>query len=147
VSVAPAIVLRNAQRKVRVDVRELGQFAQRALHLCLAVAPASGESGLALLEEVSIALISDERIAALHKQFMNIDGPTDVLTCQHGEIFVSVETAEHNAGQFRTTAEQEIRLYIVHGLLHLHGFDDTAPDKARRMESMQERILAAASAA
>jgi probable rRNA maturation factor len=72
-------------------------------------------------EEVTIVLVSDRRMAALHKQFMDIDGPTDVLTFQHGEIFISVETAEQNAAEFSTSVDEEIRLYIVHGLLHLRG--------------------------
>ena len=145
-SASPAIILRNAQRKARVDTRELARFAQRALRLCLEVTPA-GEGDLGALQEISIVLVSDRRMAALHKQFMEIDGPTDVLTFQHGEIFVSVDTAAQNAAEFGTTAEHEIRLYIVHGFLHLHGFDDTEATKARRMKATQERILAAASAA
>ena len=139
----PAIFLRNAQRRLRVDVPALRRFAEGALRLCLQ--EPSGPGGeLDALEEVSIVLVSDRRMAALHKQFMNIDGPTDVLTFQHGEIFVSVETAEDNAAQFGTTPESEIRLYIVHGLLHLRGFDDIAAADARRMDSVQQRILAAA---
>jgi len=36
---------------------------------------------------------------------------------------------------------RELQLYIVHGLLHLHGFDDRTPDEARKMEKIQEKIL------
>lgn len=125
---------------------ELRRFSERALRLCVAE-PSAPDGELESLEEISIVLVSDRRMAALHKQFMNIDGPTDVLTFQHGEIFVSVETANENAQRFGTTAADEIRLYIVHGLLHLRGFDDIAPADARRMDSVQQRILAAAAMA
>ena len=140
----PLITLRNAQRQRPVDVQSLQQFAERACGLCCDT-KSGGRNELEDLEEVAIVLVSDRRMAALHKQFMNIDGPTDVLTFQHGEIFVSVETAEQNAAEFGTTPDDEIRLYIVHGLLHLRGFDDITPNDARRMNSIQQRVLAAAS--
>ena len=140
---APAILLRNAQRALRLDVPDLRRFSERALRLCFEE-PADKRGELDSLAEISIVLVSDRRMAALHKQFMNIDGPTDVLTFQHGEIFISVETAQENAAQFGTTTDDEIRLYIVHGLLHLRGFDDLTPAQARRMDSVQQRIVAAA---
>ena len=141
----PSLSVRNAQRKRAVDVPSLQQFAERACELCRET-KSDGQNELEHLDEVTIVLVADRRIAALHQQFMNIDGPTDVLTFHHGEVFVSVETAERNAAEFGTTAEDEMRLYIVHGLLHLRGFDDVDPEEARRMSSVQERILAAAAA-
>ena len=140
----PSIVLRNAQRKQRIDVSQLQRFAESASQLCRATRSAM-PNDLEQLQEVSIVLVSDRRMAALHKQFMNIAGPTDVLTFQHGEIFVSVDTACANAAQFGTSTDEEIRLYIVHGLLHLRGFDDVDAAGARRMSALQQRILAAAS--
>ena len=139
----PSIIVRNAQRKRRIPVDQLQRFAERACALTRATEP-DGNDELELLEEVTIVLVSDRRMASLHKQFMNIDGPTDVLTFHHGEIFVSVDTAEHNALQFGTTAEDEIRLYIVHGLLHLRGFNDVEATQAHRMNSIQQRIFATA---
>ena len=86
-------------------------------------------------------LISDRRMALLHRQFLGKTGPTDVLTFQYGEIFISVETAKRNARAFGTSLTRELRLYIVHGLLHLHGFDDQTQTGARKMEKVQEKIL------
>ena len=82
-------------------------------------------------------------MASLHRQFLNQTGPTDVLTFQHGEIFISVETARRHARVFGNSLARELRLYIVHGLLHLQGFDDRKRTDARKMERMQERILTA----
>jgi probable rRNA maturation factor len=141
----PSITVRNAQRKRRVAVDELQRFAERACALCRDT-ELDGNDELEHLNEVTIVLVSDRRMAVLHKRFMNIDGPTDVLTFHHGEIFISVETAEQNAAQFATTPEDEIRLYIVHGLLHLRGFEDVDATNARRMKSVQQQILATASA-
>ena len=64
-----------------------------------------------------------------------------MLTFEHGEIFLSVETARRNARIFGNSLTRELRLYIVHGLLHLHSFEDRTEAGARKMKTMQERIL------
>jgi probable rRNA maturation factor len=93
------------------------------------------------LSEIFIWLISDRRMALLHRKFLGQSGPTDVLTFQHGEIFISVDTARRHARAFGNSLLRELKLYIVHGLLHLHGFDDQTPDKSHKMKAAQERIL------
>ncbi len=85
-------------------------------------------------------------MAELHRRFLHLPGPTDVITFQHGEIFVSVETARNHARRFGNSLEHEIRLYIAHGLLHLHGFDDKDAAGAAEMERLQEKLVAAATA-
>jgi len=142
----PLLEVRNAQRRVRVDLALLQQFSERALHLILKSARIdSGD--LQKLRAVSVVFLSDRRMAALHRQFMNMKGATDVITFQHGEIVVSVETAQRNAIRFDTSAREEIKLYIVHGLLHLAGFAETTAAKARKMEAIQGRVVAAANLA
>jgi len=98
---------------------------------------------LSKLEEVFVWLISDGRMSRLHRQFLGQTGPTDVLTFQHGEIFISVETAKRHARAFGNSLVRELQLYIIHGLLHLHGFDDRTEPGALRMEKMQAKILGA----
>src|SRR5450755_779293 len=129
-----AITVRNLQRKHRLDCDALQQFATRALKKI------SKDS----LGQFNVLLVSDRRMAALHRQFMNIAGPTDVITFQHGEIFVSVDTAKRNARRFHSSSNDEVQLYIVHGLLHLHGYDDKTAAGARAMEKAQGRIVKAA---
>jgi probable rRNA maturation factor len=65
-----------------------------------------------------------------------------VITFQHGEIFVSTETARRQARHFGTSREHELRLYIAHGLLHLRGFDDKTAAGAREMKCVQEKLVA-----
>jgi rRNA maturation RNase YbeY len=84
-------------------------------------------------------------MALLHRQFRGQSGPTDVLTFQHGEIFISVETSQRHARAFGNSLLRELKLYIVHGLLHLHRFDDQTPSKAHKMKAAQEKILRACS--
>jgi len=76
---------------------------------------------------------------------MNDPSTTDVITFQHGEIVISVETASRQARQFGTALDHELRLYIAHGLLHLQGFDDKTATGAGEMKRLQENIVANAS--
>jgi probable rRNA maturation factor len=137
----PSITLHNRQRAVRLDLPALQVFARRALEACLQL-PGKNAGELASLDEVSIVLVSDRRMAELHRRFLHLPGPTDVITFQHGEIFVSVETARNHARRFGSLLEHEIRLYIAHGLLHLHGFDDKDAAGAAEMERLQEKLVA-----
>ena len=135
------ICVRNLQRKFRVDVVDLEKFARNAMALCLGL-PNTKTIDLEMLSEVSVLIVSDRRMASLHRRFMNVPGSTDVITFQHGEIFISAETAVRNARRFATALTHEFRLYIVHGLLHLSGFDDRTEAAARKMRAIQEKILA-----
>ena len=136
----PCISVRNLQRKIDVNVGELESFADSAVQRCLRLRKRK-RSDLRKLREVFVWLISDRRIAVLHRQFLGQLGPTDVLTFQHGEIFISVETARRHARAFGNSLTRELELYIIHGLLHLHGFDDQTPGEARKMRATQEKIL------
>ena len=138
-SAIPKISVRNLQRKVAVDVVDLESFAAKALKLCLQLSRKS--AALGGLPEIAVLIVSDVRIAALHRKFMGKAGPTDVMTFQHGEIFLSAETARRQARQFENSLNRELKLYIVHGLLHLHGFDDRNARDAKRMGAIQSRIL------
>jgi len=136
----PRIQVRNLQRKIPVNVAELPQFAVKILRLCLQEQKGK-RTDLRKLRNVFVWFFSDRRMSRLHRQFLGQVGPTDVLTFQHGEIFISVETARRHARVFGNPLVRELQLYIVHGLLHLHGFDDRTPADARKMKSAQERIL------
>ena len=142
VSLQPQISVHNRQRKIALDRDALQRFAAGALPLCLR--ERGRGPGLTSIKEIYVLLVSDRRISELHRRFMGIEDPTDVITFQHGEIFISVETARSQAKAHRTSLAHELRLYLVHGLLHLHGFDDHAPDGRRRMDLVQEEIVAAA---
>jgi probable rRNA maturation factor len=122
----------------------LQDFAVRALRACLQIP--RKKSGLANLTELNVLLVSNRRMAELHRRFLHLPGPTDVITFQHGEIFVSVETARSHARRFGNSFEGELRLYVAHGLLHLHGLDDKKPADAAKMERAQEKLVAAAQA-
>jgi metalloprotein, YbeY/UPF0054 family len=140
---APRIIVRNLQRAVPIDVADLENFAAKALWLCLQLRK-SERTDLTKLREVAVLFVSDRRMALLHRQFLNQSGPTDVITFQHGEICISAKTARRHSRIFANSLAREVRLCIVHGLLHLHGFDDSSEADARKMKAAQEKILAAA---
>jgi probable rRNA maturation factor len=139
--VRPGISVVNRQRTARVDVATLRDFAERALAACLD-RPQRKSGCLADLGQVEVVLVSDKRIAQIHRRFMNDPGPTDVITFQHGEIVISIQTAKRQARRFGTTLDRELRLYIVHGLLHLQGFDDKTAAGAAEMKRVQEWVVA-----
>lgn len=136
----PAIRLFNRQRAIAVKVPGLCEFAQYALQKCVRLSGRKPDA-LTTLRELSVILVSDRRMAELHRRFLQQPGPTDVITFQHGEIFISTETARSHARRFGTTIEYELRLYIAHGLLHLRGFDDKTPDAAAVMRRAQEKLV------
>jgi probable rRNA maturation factor len=140
-SLMSAIIVRNRQRTVTIELSTLQGFAEGAVKECLKL-PARRSGVLSDLEEVSVALVSDRQIAKLHQRFLNEPGPTDVITFQHGEIVISAATARRQARAFRTSMELELRLYLVHGLLHLGGFDDKTTAGAAEMKRVQEKLVA-----
>src|SRR5881396_704520 len=136
----PQISVRNLQRKIPLNAAGLEKFAAKAVRCCLERHKRK-ETELSRLRNIFVWLISDRRMSRLHRQFLGPTGPTDVLTFQHGEIFISVETAKRHARAFGNSPASELRLYIIHGLLHLHGFDDQTRSGARKMHKIQEKIL------
>lgn len=134
------LVLLNRQRRVRFNTRWLRRAAALALPKCLAV---SDDNHFALrgLPEIDVAIVSDAVIAKIHVDFMDIEGPTDVITFEHGEIVISAETARDYAARYDHPIEHELALYTIHGLLHLNGFDDLAAAPAARMRRVQSRVL------
>ncbi|HSH95705.1 MAG TPA: rRNA maturation RNase YbeY, partial [Roseimicrobium sp.] len=117
------IHVHNRQRTVKVGLPWLRRIAEVALRHCL---PCSGDGRFALqaLAEVEVSIVSDRVIADVHDRFMGIPGATDVITFEHGEIITSAQTAERQGREHGQPVDHELALYIIHGLLHLNGYDD-----------------------
>ncbi len=103
------------------------------------------------LAELSLVLVNDATMSRLHQQFMNIPGPTDVLTFPlefdrrgrvlAGEVVVCVPEARRRSKELGIELKNELLLYALHGMLHLCGFDDRTDRGYRRMHDMEDRIL------
>jgi len=137
---AAEISVHNRQRKLRFDLSWLRRFAVKALAECTLHA-ATPNTPLSQLESIEVSIVSDAVIADVHVRFMQIEGPTDVITFEHGEILISSETAQMYAFKYGHPLETELGLYIIHGLLHLNGYDDLQKSDAAKMKKLQERVL------
>jgi probable rRNA maturation factor len=152
---ATRLTLAQSQRAPRVDLRLLRRVT-RALLGRLQIAS----------HDLAISLVSAEEIARLNGTFLNHPGPTDVIAFDytprklpktrrgrshapapvegplHGDIFICPEQAEAQARQFRVTWQAEIARYVVHGVLHLMGYDDHDAADRREMKRVENRLLA-----
>lgn len=100
---------------------------------------------------LSVALVGDAVMSRLHRRFLGIDGPTDVLTFPlerdaqgrvlDGEVVVCVPHARRAARLRGIDPGDELLLYALHGVLHLAGYDDTTPRGFRRMHEREDAIL------
>ncbi len=116
--------------------------------------------GLSENTEVSISFVDDEEMAELNEEYRAKTGPTDVLSfeCDNledgfpgapeglyslGDIVVAPDVAERQARDYASTLADEIDLLLVHGILHLNGYDHIEDDEAAEMEALQTSILTA----
>lgn len=99
---------------------------------------------------VDIVLVGDAFLRDLHRRFLHDDTPTDVIAFDlgradggpAGEVYASVVCARRVARARGVTPARELALYLVHGTLHLCGFDDHRPSDRRRMRTAEARVLA-----
>lgn len=107
----------------------------------------SRELGVKDQKKVSIGFVSKAQIRALNKKYRGKDKATDVLSFQVsdgkmlGEVLICYEQAKKQAAEMKHTARKEIQFLLVHGILHLFDFDHEKPAQAKRMFSLQEKIL------
>ncbi|MEO0229951.1 MAG: rRNA maturation RNase YbeY [candidate division WOR-3 bacterium] len=96
------------------------------------------------LDELNIILVSDSYIRKLNKTYLGKDKPTDVLSFnlgKVGEIYISVDTARKNAKKYNFSSEFEIWRYVVHGILHIAGFEHKDKSQEMIMEQLEEKYL------
>ncbi|MCC6125406.1 MAG: rRNA maturation RNase YbeY [Pirellulales bacterium] len=133
-----SIAVNNRQSRLRVDKRLL----KKAVRLILE------DAGIEAAD-ISIAVVDDRTIARIHAEFLDDDSPTDVITFVlestpdrlEGEIVASAETAIARAPEYHWSPENELLLYVIHGALHLVGYDDTTPKERTTMRKMERYYL------
>ena len=101
--------------------------------------------------ELGVHFIGAAEMARLNEKFLGHEGSTDVITFNHqenpgnemlsGEIFICTNDALIHARRFRVSWPCEVTRYLVHGVLHLEGFDDTNPTVRRAMKKRENRLL------
>jgi probable rRNA maturation factor len=118
----------------------LEHLAAASLPLCLALAK-ENTAPLAGLDSLDISILGARAMARVHRDFLDISGATDVITFPYGEILVCAPIAASRAPEFGHSTTTELALYIIHGFLHLSGYDDTNPLAAKTMADIQSHIL------
>ncbi|HEX4591997.1 MAG TPA: rRNA maturation RNase YbeY [Gemmataceae bacterium] len=133
------ISIADQQDVVALDRRRLRGIAEAVLR---------GE-GMAAAA-ISLAFVDNPTIHRLNKQFLDHDEPTDVLTFPlsgpgaktlEGEVVIGTQVARGQATERGHDEQAELSLYVIHGLLHLCGYDDTTAAAARRMRDLERHYL------
>ena len=138
------VLISNRQRKVSVDCRRMREVAYFVLE------------SLGLQEaELSVVLVSDRRMQQLNRQYLARNRPTDVLAFPQwegggkqlhpawlGDVVISAETAEGQAEEAGVRLNQELDLLLVHGILHLVGYEHTGlPEEATSMRRKERELV------
>lgn len=131
----------------RANLREV-------VHLILAEVP--GAHIPKQISEISLLFTNDAKIRSLNAQYRGKDKATDVLSFSHiegltllsldsslGDIVISTDTARRQARQYRVTLNAEILRLLIHGILHLFGYDHegVSARKAQQMRRTEARIM------
>lgn len=136
----PKLRIYNRQKAHVIPLSWLRRIGKAALPGCLA-AIKSSDAPITSLPEIEITIVDDVDIARVHGDFLDDPTPTDVITFHHGEILISADTAERQGREHNQSIDHEVALYLVHGLMHLAGWDDHDEVEAREMAKRQESIL------
>lgn len=133
----------NLQRKIKIDLQPLRSFADNLM----------GQNAETAGKSFSIALVSDRRMTELNSLFRGKKSTTDVLSFPHepdefdpdrnnlGDLVISVEQAQKQAEENELTLECEIRQLMLHGVLHLCGYDhevDAGEMNSRELELREQ---------
>ena len=136
----------NRQDRVTVDPREIGSAARRILKTL-------GYAGY----ELTVVLVDDREITRLNRQYFRRNRPTNVISFPLmddspvslrsrilGDIVISAETAQRDAREVGEKAEGEILFLMIHGVLHLVGYDhEGSVAERRKMEAKEKEFLGA----
>ncbi len=139
------IIIANRQRIKKINARLLKQIIGE-LFRELSITEA----------ELGVTLVGAKKMARVNWDFLQHEGSTDVITFDHaekrkaesgkrknlhGELFICVEEAVLQAKEFGTSWQSEVMRYLVHGVLHLLGYDDLKPHLRRVMKREENRLV------
>ncbi len=96
-----------------------------------------------------INFVPSNLIIQINNEFLNHNHSTDIITFNYSkkkkiidsEIYISSEEAENNAKKYEVTFADEILRLVIHGFLHLIGYDDTSTDKKREMKRIENKLF------
>jgi probable rRNA maturation factor len=137
------IEIRDIQQHLKIDKKLIRKWSEIALR-------AMKEDGA----ELSLLFTDDAYIKRLNCKFLNVDDKTDVLAFPMregeglsktspilGDVVISVETAKRQAKKRKSPVKNEVCLYLVHGILHLLGYDDTDRVNKKKMKDKEKELI------
>lgn len=135
------IIVRNLQNRIPVNSRKIVKTVQKVL----------SQEGIRKSGEITLCFVNDARIKELNLRYLKRNRPTDVIAFDIGEahdkknifadIAVSAERALDNARAFKTSLDFELYLYVIHGVLHILGYDDKNKKDKSAMHKREKDIL------
>lgn len=131
-----SIVVKNLNKKFKLNERFIKKITEDVLDI---LKKSRGT-------KLEIVFLSDKEIRSLNRKYKRRDAATDVLSFELGdlgEIIISSDTALKNSAIFHTSFEEEIILYVIHGILHLFGYDDETVRERKRMSKKEDVVLKA----
>lgn len=131
----------DEQEFLEIDLKRIRKLCERI------VEDAGAKTG-----RIGIILVDSETIHQYNRDFLQHDYPTDVISFPieerleeghlEGEILACTQVAQDRAVEFGWSPQEEILLYVVHGILHLVGYDDTTPEERKLMRQKEKNYLA-----
>jgi len=148
------VAVESLQKKIAIDLARVGRIARTVLTR-EGVRPIGsspqGTSGLREESSLNIIFVSAPKIRSLNRQYLRRDYVTDVLAFDlrdvkragqvNGDIAICVDMAVRNAREYQSSLDRELALYVVHGILHLLGYDDHKPADIRKMRKKEAEVL------
>ncbi len=139
------LVVEDRQEKIQLPIDEIKIFAEKVLY----------SERIKETAELGIVLVDKESIRELNSKFRGIDDVTDVLAFDYqegddrsinseglsGDIAICPEVAVENAGKMDHSTKEEVFILVVHGILHLLGYDDDDDESGKIMEKKQIEII------
>jgi metalloprotein, YbeY/UPF0054 family len=127
------IAVSNLNKKRKIDERSVANIARAILKILKKKK-----------SKLEIIFLSDPAIKIVNKKYKQSNRATDVLSFDLGscgQILISSDMALRNSRAFNTSLEEELVLYVIHGILHLFGYDDESLKERARMFKKQDSIL------
>ncbi len=99
---------------------------------------------------LNIIFVDDPTLAQMHKDYLNDPGETDVITFSlseddaeeiEGEIYLSIDRAREQAKIYKVTIEEEVKRLVIHGILHLNGYNDLEDGESNIMKNEENRLF------
>ena len=144
-----SLTVRSRQKTHRVDAWLLRRLAKWTLDI---TEPAAEHRPRGY--ELGVFIVGPVEMARVNFSSLQHEGPTDVITFDYcepghapkpgpifGDLFICPVVAEEFAAKFNTNWPEEVARYLIHGILHLRGFDDCDADRRKRMKREENRLL------